>query len=347
VQTDEPVVVSGFGSVQPKSRLIVQPQVTGHIVSLNPQLDIGGYLGAGETLLQIDPRDYEISVEVAKAAVATAEFQYKLEQGNQVIAAREWELLDETARDNSLARQLALRKPQLREKKASLEAAQSGLRKAQLDLERTKIVSPFAAVVLEESAEIGKFVSPQSSLAVLAATDEFYVEVKIPRRELSWLPLAQGMDFVESPVEVAHDLGSEEKNVREARLLRLLGDVDKTGRMVRVLVAVPDPLNMARKPGVEPLLLGSYVQASIVGKTVKDVYRLPRSAFREGNRVWIYSAKGVLEYRDVDLVFSDGEMVIVRGALEPGDKVITSALETPLEGLTLELASQKASSTAQ
>lgn len=55
---DEQAVIVAYGTGQVHQRLIVQPEIGGRVVKLNPRLVIGETLNKGATLLQIDPRNY-------------------------------------------------------------------------------------------------------------------------------------------------------------------------------------------------------------------------------------------------------------------------------------------------
>ena len=65
---DERAVVTAFGTVQAHQRLTVQPEVSGRVVQLNPDLVIGGVISERAALLQIDPRDYRFAVDEERAA---------------------------------------------------------------------------------------------------------------------------------------------------------------------------------------------------------------------------------------------------------------------------------------
>ncbi|MHC4740255.1 MAG: hypothetical protein ACYS9Y_15205, partial [Planctomycetota bacterium] len=69
---DIQMVVSGYGTVTPKVQVEIVPQVSGKVVSVNPQFKAGGFIPAGSLLLEIDPRDYELAVQQAQAIVAEA-----------------------------------------------------------------------------------------------------------------------------------------------------------------------------------------------------------------------------------------------------------------------------------
>ena len=55
---DEQTVIVAYGTVQAHQRLIVQPEISGRVVKLNPRLVIGETLNKVATLLQIDLRNY-------------------------------------------------------------------------------------------------------------------------------------------------------------------------------------------------------------------------------------------------------------------------------------------------
>ena len=350
----ETIVVTGFGTVTEERRLKLQAEVSGRIVELSPNMAIGGTLSEGDVLLKIDPRDYEAIVAQQAAALATAELALKLEKGKQVVAEREWELLDPSIHSDGegiatdFGRELALRQPQAAEKAAALEAAKSNLAKAELDLERTILRTPFNAVVLSDDVEIGQVISAASTVATLVATDTFWVQVSIPIQELEWLrqARAEGEEFLQA--EVIQSIGNNKVATRQGHVVRLLSDVDPDGRMARILVAVDDPLSLTEPMGQRyPLLLGSYVRVSIQGPEMGDVYRVPRAALRDTTRVWVLNHKNELEVRIVNIVYRYADYVVVDKGLHAGDKIVTSQIPIPVPGMPLrEIDSDEPAETA-
>ncbi len=333
---DEQTVIAAYGTVQGHQRLIVQPEISGRVVKLNPRLVIGETLIKGAVLFQIDPRDYRVAVDEQRASLAKAEFDLKLELGNQAVAKREWSLLSPSAGEvNALSRQLALRRPHLKEKRIALAAAKSRLRKAQLNLRRTMLRAPFHALVLNESVEVGQLINPQSSVATLVGTDEFRVQVSVPIKQV------EGIVFPDagrpSSVRVIRERGNGEPVVRQGTVVELLGDVTQNGRMAQVLVSITDPLELAKPARVRrPLLLGEYVRVEIQGPELHDVIVLPRDAIREGSRVWVKNAENQLEVRPVEVVLSRKETVLIGQGLRDGEEVITSQVPAAIPGLPLQ-----------
>lgn len=332
-------VISAFGTVRAHQELSVHPQVGGYVTQQHANLIKGGLLQAGEVLLRIDPRDYVYALETQQGALAKAEFELQLELGRQVIAQREWELLEPSIETNEMGKQLALRKPHLHEKQAAVAAAKSRLAKAQLDLQRTTLTAPCNALVLEESVEVGQLVMSQTPLARLVCTDAFRVEVSIPMHDLAWVNIPGPTRANGSQVRVVRDLGNDRTAVRQGAVAGLLGDVSQNGRMARLLVLVDDPLSRKQSQDRRlPLLLGEYVRVEIDGPQLSDVFVLPRGALREGSRIWVKNADNQLEIRQAEVALGRPDSLLIQRGLRDGDRVITSPLPVALPGMALQSA---------
>ncbi len=335
---DERAMLTAYGTVHAHRRLTVQPEVSGRVVKLHPNVVIGGRLKEGTPLLRIDPRDYQLAVNEQRASLAKAEFDVKVEMGRQAIAQREWDLLNPSAGEiNTLSQELALRRPHLKEKLHALDAAKSRLLKAQLDLRRTMIRTPFHALVLNESVETGQLVNAQSSVATLVGTDEFRVRVSVPIHRLEWIVFPGSGGKPGSRVRVIRDRGNGEPVVRRGTVVKFLGDVTQNGRMAQVLVAIRDPLELEASDGVrQPLLLGEYVRVDIEGPLLRGVTVLPRHAIREESRVWIKNSERQLEVRPVDIILSRKETVLISRGLRDGEEVIVSQVPAAIPGLLVQ-----------
>ena len=221
--------------------------------------------------------------------------------------------------------------------KLLLVAAKSQLEKALLDLERTKIVSPFDAIVVEKLSEVGQLITPQTPLAKLVATDTFEVQVSIPYEKLSWLPIRDMKKLQATPVTITQDLGRGNRIERKGHISRLLGDVDPSGRMARVLVAIDDPLGLKDSAlRQSPFLIGTYVRVSIHGPVLENVFVLPRLVLREGQHVWMKSKSGTLDIQKVDVLWKTEENIVVGNGLQQGDELIISALPIAIPGMKVK-----------
>jgi RND family efflux transporter MFP subunit len=229
---------------------------------------------------------------------------------------------------------------------AALEAARSGLERAKLDLERTVIRAPFNAIVHEEFVDIGKMVSPQTQLAHLAGTDKFWVQVSVPVDRLSWIRFPGPDNSEGSKARIVYETGLDGAAKREGQVVRLRGALDEKGRMARVLVAIEDPLNIrggtigtgnVAEEAKLPLLVGAYVRVEIEGTELEDVFAVPRTALRDGDRVWIMDPRDRLVVRPVDVAWRRREKVLVRDGITEGERIVVGAISTPIPGMKLRL----------
>ena len=342
---NERATISAFGTVKAYQELFVQPEVSGRVIAHHPDLIAGGVIGKGTPLLRIDPRDFQVVLEEEKASLIKAEFDLKVELGNQAIAQREWDLLKPSSGEISkLSKQLALRFPHLREKRAALKAARSRLQKAKLDLDRTVLTASFNSLVLSESIEVGQMINAQTTVATLVGTDEFRAQVSIPIHQLDWITFPKTGATTGSRVRIIRELGNRKPLEREGVVVDLLGEVTQNGRMAQLLISIPDPLGLHRKEKERhPLLIGEYIRAEIEGPLLKNVVVLPRSTIREGNRVWVKNQEKRLEVRTVDIALSRKDTVLVRQGLRDGDQVIVTQLPAAIPGLKLISAEDQSS----
>jgi RND family efflux transporter MFP subunit len=328
--------VPAKGTVIAAREVAIQPQVAGELVMVNTNLVPGGIVGAGETLVKIDPRDYRVAVEEAQTALAQAQAELKLEQGRQKIAEREWELFKGEASPSRDAA-LALRQPQLESAQAAVEAARARLERAQLNLQRTTVVAPFDAFVRSESAEVGKFVLPQTMLATLVGTEAFWVRASVRMDDVGNIDIPGVTATSGSPVTIRYDAGGVPIE-RAGRVTRLFGDLDPAGRMARVLIEVRDPLvidpDVSRRPRV-PLLLDAFVDVEIEGNQARELIEVPREAIHEGNEAYVFTPAGTLEIQPVEIAWRLPKTVLVSRGLEEGQRVVVSRIPTPVEGMKL------------
>lgn len=321
------VTIEAYGTVVPARRVMLRTQVGGRIVDHHPALVPGGVLVQGAEVIRVDPKDYELRVRQEEAAVASAKAAFDLEQGQQVVAAKEWALLKDEIEASEEMEDFALRRPQQRRAQAEVEAAENRLAVARLDLARTVVRAPFNALILNESVETGQLISSQDEMAELVGTDEFWVRVEVPYDLLGRIGF-DGPDHLGSSAEVFVASNQEQPRPRRARVLRLLGDLSERGRMARILISIEDPLCLSSDHPSDdaPILLNSYVRVRIDAGTIQDAVEIPRVALRENDKIWVRDPEGRLQIRDVDIRWRKTNGVLAADPFAPGEQLIVSRL---------------------
>lgn len=331
--------VTAQGTLTAAKTLVVQPEVGGRVTWQHENLVPGGRIGKGEPLLRIDARDYKLAAEQLEANVERAELQVRLERIQRDVAKDEWRIIGEDQNATEEGRSLALHEPQLQAAEASLAAARSARSQAQLSVGKTSLSAPFNAWVQSEFVEVGQLVGPQSQIATLIGTDAYWVQVSVPAEQLRALSLPGRREGAVSKALVKQTIGGKTVS-REGELLRLLGDLDPVGRLVRLLVEVDDPLNLATPEANAnhdemPLLLGAYVTVEFEGQSLDGVVEVPRAALREGDKVFVYGPNDTLVIRPVEVSWRMPDSVLVSKGLTTGDELITTRIATPIDGMKL------------
>jgi len=339
-------VVRAQGTVAPRTESDLIPQVSGPVVWVSDALASGGFFEADDPLVRIERADYEVALESARAAVARSRSEHER-------AAKELERQKRLAKRSvaSAARfDDAVNAEQIAA--AALREANAKLERAELDLARTQIVAPFAGRVREESVDVGEFVTRGTPIAKIYAVDYAEVRLPIPDTELGFvdLPMLYRGDTPEAGPEVrlrARFAGREE--TWSGHVVRTEGEIDPRSRMVNVVVQVPDPYGRTEAGGAgaaspagkgserPPLAVGLFVDAEIRGRRVENAVVLPRSALREGNRVLVVDADQRMRFRDVEVLRSERENVVIGGGLARGEEVVVSPLAAAVEGMKVRV----------
>ena len=325
--------IPAMGEVVPAREMVLKVPVGGEIIAMNPEFTQGGLLQENSLILQIDPEDYELALQQKHRSLSDAEYAYKLELGRQDVARREWDLLyGNDAKAEPVESDLALRKPHLEKAEIDIAAAKAELELAKVNLGRTTVKTPFNAQVLNRYVDLGSQVSAQEKLADLVGTDAYWVQVSVPVEQLKWLKIPKDRNEEGAAATIYYREGQQ----RSGKVIRLLADLSREGRMARLLVEVKDPLDLLagnkRRP---PLLIGEYVRVLLEGSLLEHVYRIPRYALHNDNQVWLMDGDGNLAIRQVDTLWREEEYVYIRDGLGPDEQLVVSALAAPIDGMQL------------
>ena len=334
-----PASFMASGQVIPAQTIVVNPQVSGKITQISKNLQPGGRLKRGDFIAQIDKRDYELALAQSKANAESARVQLAIEKAQQSVAQKDWSAQELNRLGDGEARALALKEPQVQRAQMAYSGAQSAVKRAELSLGRTTLVAPFNCVVQSEAIDVGQVVGPQSRVATLMGTDAFWVKVAIPVSHLKRLAIPGLNADKGGEVEIIHTAENQLQISKKGNIIRYLGELDGTGHMAQVLVNIPDPLGLKTKDTL-PLLAGARVSVRFQGKPVENVFKIPRDALRANNNVYLLSKENRLTKKVIDTVWRDENTVWTR-SLNEGDRLITSPIALPVEGMTLQAQTQR------
>ncbi|MFO7725058.1 MAG: efflux RND transporter periplasmic adaptor subunit, partial [Oceanipulchritudo sp.] len=325
------VAIQTQGTVRARTESTLIPEVSGRILTVSSNFREGGFFEKGEVLLEIDPSDYETAVTVAKARLAEARVRLAEETAQADQAQRDWERLGTSETPPSLV----LRGPQLALAQANVDAMEASLAEARRNLEQTRITAPYEGRVLQKNVDVGQVVSPGTLLAEIYAVD--YAEIRLPLTSeqfsmLNMPAVVRGGPQVEGevPVTLRTRFGREEISW-EGTVVRVEGAVDSQSRQINVIAQVDDPYGAAHS---RPLKVGLFVEAVIEGRTLEDMYVLPRTALREATYVLTLTEDNRLHRVAVDPVWSTTDEVVFREpSIEPGTRVSLTQMALAIDGM--------------
>jgi len=343
----------GGGEVSAAQRVQLAAQVSGRIEKIATYAVPGATFSKGELLASIEQRDYQLQVQQQKAAVIQAQANLDLEKGQALLAKEEYELaarqiktrrgvtppaVSGTDTDSLVDNALVLREPQIAAAEAGLKTAQANLALMQLNLRRTKITMPFNGQIISRSANVGSQVSTNNMLFDVVATDEFWLQVKVPQQFLPLLDISQ-------PVII-----QQGKYRREANILHSLIEVDARDRQAKVLISISNPVDHeASDTGdsslldsllLDSLLLGSYVDCILFAKPIDNVYVIENRYIKEGGYVWVVNDNKLYK-RELNMAYQGRDKSWVESGFVDGDTLLTSNLGVVTEGTEVRLATDE------
>ncbi|HIK92815.1 MAG TPA: efflux RND transporter periplasmic adaptor subunit [Planctomycetes bacterium] len=325
------VVVTTNGVVQPHNQVTLSAEVSGEITVLNPEFEVGSYFSEGDVLIELDDRDYQTALTVAKAGRRLAESALKLAETSH-------ERMLQLSRGNSASKlELDQAVAALAQARAEVDIATSRIEQAERDLQRTKIVAAFDGRVQQKAVGIGQLVSPGTALGDVFAVD--YAEVRLPiaGRELRFLDLPEMADDLPVSVELRDAIDSSSDIVWNAKIVRTEGALDKDSLELFAIARINDPFGLHSNRPV--LRIGQPVVAAIAGEVLTDVVVMPRGAVRQLDQVYLVDeAEMTLMSLSIQPIWSDEDFVIVSDpSLSDGVLLATTQLVYAPEGGKVEI----------
>lgn len=328
--------VNTQGEVRPQIEIDFVPQVGGKIVFVSPNFIEGGVFRKGETLVRIEDADFQVAVIRAEASVAQAQQALTREEAEGEIAKRDFEELGRPGE----ASDLALRKPQIAQARASLQAANAELEAAKLNLSRTSVKAPFSGRVREKSSDIGQFVNPGARLARIFSSN--ISEVRLPLSDEQLAKLDLPLAFVaksraDAPKVTLSTRVAGKLQSWEAEIMRTDPTFDTQTRSLFAIAEVVDPYGNGRSDDGVPLAPGLFVDAAIAGKSYEDIIVFPRDGLRPGDEVYVVDDKGKGEIRSVSVLDTTSERAFLTSGINPGELVVLSPMERSRVEYTLKV----------
>ena len=319
---DYQVLVPSQGNIRAHSLVTFTAQVTGRLQAIHPSFEDGAFFSKGDIMLEIDPVDFEVALVSAQAQVASAQLNLDKEEALAEQSRLDWKDLGYKDEPSALVR----REPQLKAARQGLLLAEAQEASALRNLERTKVAAPFDGRVLNRTVGVGQTIGAATPLGEIFATD--YSEVRLPVSTLRLEDITLPEDTNDPPLPVTLRDGLNEKAATswEARILRTEGALDANTLELFAIARIQDPFGL--KSEATPLRVGQPVTAAIPGKTLEDVFVIPREAVSQLSRIRIVDPETMkLGTTYIRPLHSDKDHIVFKGAsIEDGALLVLTRL---------------------
>jgi len=306
-KADFPVYLTGLGTVQAFNTVQVRTRIDGQITRI--AFKEGQFVKAGDTLVEIDPRPYQATLDQAKAKKAQDEANI----ANANLDLQRYTKLGEFA----TRQQLDTQRSTVAQLTAQIAADDAAIFNAQTQVDYATVKSPIDGIVGLRLVDIGNIVNASAATGIVTITQIEPITVIFTAPE-DQLPDIKAALAVAPPKTIA--LTTDGKRVLSTGTLALINNqVDTTSGTVR-LKAVFDNKDHALWPGQS-------VSTRLLVRTLKDATVVPDDAVQHGTEgLYAYSVNqdNKAELRKLKVSQSiDGKSVIEDG-LSPGQQVITA-----------------------
>jgi len=327
--------IKAYGTTEPSQELALTPQVSGRVQSFASNLVEGGYVTKGQLLFQIDPIDFQLQLQQAKASMAKAEYDLDSVAAQKKAAIQGYQSFlqaQEPSQDKPLELSpLASFTPQLKNAQAALASAKANLQQAQLNLSRTNIKAPFSGYLRQVQIAVGQNLGVNQVVGQLFADRPIRLKVSLPLADLPWInfhgPVQKG-----SSVVLEKQIGPE-SHQWGGEVTHQLQEIDALGRMAQVMVEVTQPTSNLGFP----LPLNLQLNVTIQGEILKEIYPIPLHALRAKDEVWLVEDRNRLVIRPVKILRKEKEFALVREGMNIGDLIVVSPLEVAISGMPVRI----------
>ncbi len=295
------------------------------------------------------------TVKDSKGAVALTRKQLSREEklagkghiSGAVVDRTKLELNQRIERLHTASTQADLLAHTIAQTQAELTVSEKNLEQSTMDRDRAAVVAPFDLQVVSSKVEVSHWLNTGQTAAVVDDISTIELGVEVPADDLTWLPAeddqqpatrSEWVKLLTGRTATVYRTGSDGRERHWSGVVHRIGPgLSVQTRMVTLFIRVAAPLASTPDSPPLPLLPGMFCRTDIPGRTIGDVYVLPRKALQEPNVVYIADPEDKLRRRAVSVVRQSGDHVVVDSGISAGDRIIVTTLGEAVDGSKLKV----------
>ena len=306
-QHDEPIVLSGLGTVEALNTASIMSQVTGVLEQVN--FTEGQTVKKGDVLARIDPRLYQAALEQAQGQLAK---DTALHAQAELDLARYQKL----GTENSIAlMQVADQQFLVAQDAAAMKTDQGLINTDQTNLDYTTLRAPFNGVTGLLQVQIGNLIQPTNTtgIVVLTQVQPISVVFTLPSVDIASVQEAMARGTVQATV---YDQ-SGKKQLDVGTLLAINNQATTTTGTIQLKAIFP---NHERQ-----LWPGTFVNVDLTTSVVKNALTIPTNALQQndnGQFVYVVGADKRVSVQPVEVAQRLHAVALISKGLQAGETVV-------------------------
>jgi membrane fusion protein, multidrug efflux system len=320
VRQTVPVYLDYIGTTEAIRTVTLQAEVTGYLAARGAQ--DGADVKQGDLLYQIDPRDYQATLDQAKAQLQrdTAAYDYsRLSQHrNSVLSHDGWVAKDTSDQTTS----------NFLQSEATLSVDAAAIKTAELRLDYTQIRAPFAGRLSKTLVHEGALISATGTqFNTLVELDPIYATFNPSETELAAIAKAR----LKGPVPVDVEVADDAQQRFSGTFFFLDNAVDRSTGTITARATINNP--------DRTLLPGEFVHVRVHIADRPDTLLVPQVALGSsqlGRFVYIVGKDGKVEQRIVSPGASYGNLIVIDKGVQEGDRIIVGNLQKIAVGVAVQ-----------
>jgi multidrug efflux system membrane fusion protein len=319
---DLPVFLNGLGNVTAFNTVTVRSRVDGQIVKIN--FTEGQYVKEGDSLVEIDPRPYQVQLEQAQGQLAKDQAQLR---DVQVDYERFKLLFQEGVIPKQ---QLDTQQAQVGTFEGAIKADNATIDNAKLLITYSHITAPISGRVGLRLVDIGNMVhaTDTNGLLVITQLQPIATLFSLPQDQL---PQVMARMKKGAPISVeAYDRDNTTK-LATGKLLTIDNQIDTTTGTYKLKAVFDNARN--------ELFPNQFVNVHLLVDTKKSVVLVPTTAILrgpQGTYVFAVGSDNKVKIHIVSLAETNGNITGVASGLNAGDVVVTDGQDKLQEGSKVE-----------
>ena len=294
-------------------------------------VDVGDEAKQGDLLARLDPRDYQVELNNAKAELSKATSGLELADSEYARVARVFEK-DPGAVSKSM---VDSRKAELDVAGAQVESARAAVDSASDNIKYTYLKAPFEGVVVEKFAEQFEDVQAKEEIVRLLDNSSIEFTVQVPETLMEHIDIVKTLGaFVVFDTYPGIEVPAKVKEVGK--------EASKTTRTYPVTLVMAQPEDFKILPGMAGKAKGDKAATALIAEEVGMVgFEIPITAiFSDEDKksfVWVVNQdNNSVNKREVTLINLTELGAMVTG-LETGETIATAGANVLVEGQQIRI----------